>query len=48
MVCMDSSLHIPMGIVYAIIPVCGVLIVFYCLCNIAGETAANHNEEEAA
>lgn len=27
MVSMDSSLHIPMGVVYAIIPVCGVVIV---------------------
>lgn len=37
MVSMDSSLHIPMGVVYAIIPVCGVITVFYCVCNIAGE-----------
>lgn len=37
MVSMDSSLHIPMGVVYAIIPICGVFIVFYCLCNIADE-----------
>lgn len=35
MVSMDSSLHIPMGIVYTIIPVCGVVIVLYCCCNIA-------------
>ena len=37
MVSMDSILHIPMGLVYAIIPICGVLIVFYCACNIADE-----------
>ena len=37
MVSLDSSLHIPMGIVYAIIPVCGVIIVFYCICNIIEE-----------
>ena len=37
MVSLDSSLHIPMGIVYAIIPVCGVITVFYCMCNIAEE-----------
>ena len=37
MVSMDSSLHIPMGLVYSIIPICGVLTVFYCLCNIAAE-----------
>ena len=48
MVSMDSSLHIPMGVVYAIIPICGVLIVFYCLCNIADEIARKNNEEEAA
>ena len=48
MVSMDSSLHIPMGVVYAIIPVCGVLITFYCVCNIADEIAAGNNEEEAA
>lgn len=34
MICMDPSLHIPMGVVYAIIPVCGVVIVLYCSCNI--------------
>ena len=37
MVSMYSSLHIPMGLVYSIIPICGVLTVFYCLCNIADE-----------
>lgn len=37
MVSVDSSLHIPMGVVYAIIPVCGVITVFYCVCNIAEE-----------
>lgn len=37
MVSLDSSLHIPMGIVYAIIPVCGVITVFYCICNIIDE-----------
>lgn len=37
MVSMDSSLHIPMGLVYSIIPICGVLTVFYCLYNIADE-----------
>ena len=31
MVSLDSSLHIPMGVVYGVIPVCGVLIVFYCI-----------------
>lgn len=34
MISMDPSLHIPMGVVYAIIPVCGVVIVLYCCCNI--------------
>ncbi len=37
MVSLDSSLHIPMGVVYAIIPLCGVVTVFYCLCNIVDE-----------
>ncbi|MGN0706454.1 MAG: TRAP transporter small permease [Faecalibacterium sp.] len=37
MVSLDSSLHIPMGVVYAIIPVCGVITVFYCVCNILEE-----------
>lgn len=37
MVQLDSSLHIPMGVIYSIIPVCGVVTVFYCLCNIADE-----------
>ena len=44
MVSIDSSLHIPMGVVYAVIPVCGVLITFYCLCNIAEEL---NREKEA-
>lgn len=34
MVSLDSSLHVPIGVVYAIIPVCGVITVFYCICNI--------------
>ena len=37
MVQIDSSLHIPMGIVYSIIPICGVITVFYCVCNIVAE-----------
>lgn len=37
MVQLDSSLHIPMGVIYSIIPICGVITVFYCLCNIADE-----------
>lgn len=37
MVQIDSSLHIPMGIVYSIIPICGVITVFYCICNIVAE-----------
>lgn len=37
MVSLDSSLHIPMGVVYAVIPVCGVITVFYCVCNILKE-----------
>lgn len=37
MVQMDSNLHIPVGIIYSVIPVCGVLILFYALCNIEEE-----------
>ena len=37
MVSLDSSLNIPMGVVYAVIPVCGVITVFYCICNILKE-----------
>lgn len=37
MVSLDSSLHIPMGVVYAVIPVCGVITAFYCICNILKE-----------
>lgn len=37
MVSLDSSLHIPMGVVYAVIPVCGVITVFHCICNILKE-----------
>lgn len=37
MVSLDSSLHIPMGVVYAVIPVCGVITAFYCICNILEE-----------
>ena len=36
-VSLDSSPHIPMGVVYAVIPVCGVITVFYCICNILEE-----------
>lgn len=31
---MDSSLKIPMGVIYAAIPAAGILIIFYCICNI--------------
>lgn len=44
MVSLDSSLHIPMGVVYGVIPVCGVLIMFYCICNIIEEL---NNAKEA-
>lgn len=37
MVQMDSSLHIPMGVIYSIIPICGVVIIFYSICNILDE-----------
>lgn len=44
MVQMDSSLHIPMGAIYSIIPICGVIIIFYCICNILDEW--NSGKEE--
>lgn len=34
MVQMDASLHIPTGLIYSIIPICGIAIMFYCICNI--------------
>jgi len=37
MVQMDSNLHIPIGVIYSIIPVCGVIILFYAVCNIEEE-----------
>lgn len=30
----DATLHIAMGLVYAVIPVCGLVTTFYCLCNL--------------
>lgn len=37
MVQIDSTLHIATGIIYSVIPLCGVLIGFYCICNIGQE-----------
>ena len=37
---LDSSLHIPTGVIYSIIPICGVVIIFYCICNILDEIQA--------
>lgn len=34
MVQLDAVLKIPTGIIYTIIPVCGIGIVLYCLCNL--------------
>lgn len=48
MVQLDSSLHIPMGIIYSIIPVCGVLIIFYSICNILTEVGNLKKLKEAA
>ena len=33
----DSILHIPTGIIYSIIPICGVIIIFYSIYNIGLE-----------
>lgn len=48
MVQLDSSLHIPIGIIYSIIPFCGVLIIFYCLCNIKSEIDSFRNNRKEA
>ena len=40
MVQSDSSLHIPMGVIYAIVPICGMITIFYCICNIREERMA--------
>lgn len=37
MVQLDSNLHIPVGVIYSIIPICGVVILFYGICNIEEE-----------
>lgn len=34
MVQLDANLHIPTGIIYCIIPICGVIIIFYAICNL--------------
>lgn len=34
MVHLDSNLQIPTGLIYSVIPICGVLIIFYCICNL--------------
>lgn len=40
MVQLDSVLKIPTGLIYSIIPICGVGILFYSLCNIRDEWSA--------
>lgn len=37
----DSILHIPTGIIYSIIPICGVIIIFYSIYNIGLELKKN-------
>ena len=46
MVQLDSSLHIPTGILYAVIPVCGIVTIFYCICNILDELKAAKTVKE--
>lgn len=48
MVQLDSSLHIPMGVIYSIIPICGIVIIFYCICNILTEVDNLKKLREAA
>ena len=38
---LDSILHIPTGIIYSIIPICGVIIIFYSIYNIGLELKKN-------
>jgi len=40
----DSMLNIPTGIIYSIIPICGVIIVFYSIYNITLEINGNERE----
>ena len=48
MVQLDSSLLIPMGVIYSIIPICGIVIIFYCICNILTEVDNLKKLREAA
>lgn len=38
---LDSILHIPTGVIYSIIPICGVIIIFYSIYNIGLELKKN-------
>lgn len=38
---LDSILHIPTGVIYSIIPNCGVIIIFYSIYNIGLELKKN-------
>lgn len=40
----DSILHIPTGIIYSIIPICGVIIIFYSIYNILLEVKQYQDE----
>ncbi|QCR33514.1 TRAP transporter small permease [Lysinibacillus sp. SGAir0095] len=31
---MSAALHIPVGYLYAVMPICGVIVIFYCIYNI--------------
>lgn len=46
MVQIDSTLHIATGIIYSVIPLCGGLIAFYCVCNIGQELKVLRKERE--
>ena len=47
MVQYDSILKIPTGIIYSIIPICGVIIVFFSILNILKEAKGEEKREEA-
>lgn len=39
---MDSALHIPMGIIYAVIPISAVFTIFYCISNVCRLTRKSY------
>ncbi len=42
---LDATLHIPMGFIYIIVPISGVLVIFYCINNIREDLEDNKEVE---